>query len=462
MTTLDLDEIQGLILRGYRMDFACHLVLEIVEPDRFRTLLADLTDENLESPYITVAANWETKPPEGEPATHCVNLGFTFAGLKMLVPDVESLKFPEAFRQGAAARGEKEAGEMGGNHPDHWKPTLLGDDVHAILSVYARDADELETVLSYLRGQMRGAATELDRFPANRLDGEDVEHFGFRDGLSQPTIEGLEPRVGLDDPFERVPAGEFVLGQTPQRADPWEEVPAEYGINGSFSAFRVMSQDVQAFNKFLTDEAARTGLGANLLAAKMCGRWRNGDPLVLRPTSGSPEVPEDDRNMFDYESSNGSPNGDRDGLRCPRGAHIRRAFPRSQRVIDDFDGFQRRIIRRGMPYGPKFDSRNPTDEPRGLVGHFICASLANQYEYIMRRWINDGLFTGGRLGRTKDPVTGANDPAHSRFSIPGEEDVELTGFTQYVTTRGCVYLFLPSMTALRQMATQADPRTQAA
>jgi deferrochelatase/peroxidase EfeB len=198
------------------------------------------------------------------------------------------------------------------------------------------------------------------------------------------------------------------------------------------------------------------------MAAKLCGRWRNGDPLVMRATRDSEEVPEEARNMFDYESANGSPNDDREGLRCPRGAHIRRAFPRSQRVIDDFDGFQRRIVRRGMPYGPKFDPANPTEAPRGLVGHFICASLANQYEYIMRRWINDGLFTGGRLGRTKDPVTGANDPAHSRFSIPGEEDVELTGFTQYVTTRGCVYLFLPSMTALRQMATQADPRTQAA
>ena len=132
-------------------------------------------------------------------------------------------------------------------------------------------------------------------------------------------------------------------------------------------------------------------------------------------------------------------------------------------MIDDFDGFQRRIVRRGMPYGPKFDpARTRPSEPRGLVGHFICASLANQYEYIMRRWINDGLFTGGRLGRTKDPLTGANDPADSRFSIPGDEDVKLTGFTQFVTTRWCAYLFLPSMTALRQMARIADPRSQAA
>ena len=232
MTTLDLDDIQGLILRGYRMDFACHLVLRIVEPDRFRALLADLADENLETgPYITVAANWETKPPRGEPATHCVNLGFTYAGLKLLVPDVEpdaeskEPRFPEAFRQGAEVRGEQEAGETGGNHPKHWEKTLLGPDVHAILSVYAKDADELDAVLSDLLGRMEGAATPRDRITANRIDGKDVEHFGYEDGLSQPTIEGLEPRVGLEDPFPRVPAGEFVVGQPAQPGHPWRTCP---------------------------------------------------------------------------------------------------------------------------------------------------------------------------------------------------------------------------------------------
>ena len=142
----------------------------------------------------------------------------------MLVPDVESAKppFPEAFKEGAAARGKKICGR------DRQQPARTLEEhaprrrVHAILSVYADDPERLRDVLSELRARMEGAAEELDQFPAHRLDGKDVEHFDFEDGLSQPTIEGLEPRVGLKDPFTRVPAGEFVLGLDTQREDPWE------------------------------------------------------------------------------------------------------------------------------------------------------------------------------------------------------------------------------------------------
>ena len=260
----------------------------------------------------------------GEPAKHCVNLGFTFEGMKKLVsPDVLD-SFPGAFQEGAAERGEECAGETGDNHPSRWEPKLreAEEDVHAILSVYADDSDELRDVLSELDERMAGSTRKLWCIDANKLDGgKSIEHFGYEDGLSQPTIDGVERTIGLADPFDRVPAGEFVLGQPAQPGHPWE-TPPEIGNNGSFAAFRVMSQDVEGFNRFLADQARRTGLGEELLAAKVCGRWRNGDPLILRPTSGSPEVPEDDRNMFDYESADASPHGDREGLRLPaRSAH---------------------------------------------------------------------------------------------------------------------------------------------
>ena len=210
--------------------------------------------------------------------------------------------------------------------------------------------------------------------------------------------------------------------------------PDELGRNGSFAAFRVMCQDVEAFEKFLTTESHRVGIGRELLAAKLCGRWRNGEPLVMRPSSApAATIPRENLNAFDYEATAAFPEGDYDGLLCPRGAHIRRAFPRSQRVVDDFNGFQRRIVRRGMPYGPAYDPHDPTDDERGLVGMFICASLKNQFEYVMRQWLNDGIFTGGRLGRTRDPMTGANDPTDSRFVTPGTPRVEATGFPRFVT-----------------------------
>jgi hypothetical protein len=220
-----------------------------------------------------------------------------------------------------------------------------------------------------------------------------------------------------------------------------------------------MYQDVPGFWEFLAKESSRLGIDRELLAAKVCGRWRSGDPLVMRPPRLEADtVPDDRLNDFDYEPTGAFPFGDPDGTLCPRGAHIRRAFPRSQRVVDDGVGRMRRIVRRGMPYGPRCDPADPRPGERGLVGHFICASLENQYEYVMGHWLNGGLFTGGGLADTKDPLTGANDPAESRFVMPGAPRMEVNGFPRFVITRGCAYLFLPSMTALRHLATRRPRR----
>ena len=45
---------------------------------------------------------------------------------------------------------------------------------------------------------------------------------------------------------------------------------------------------------------------------------------------------------------------------------------------------KRPLIRRGMPYGPKFDQE--PDAPRGLLGLFFCASLEDQFEHLLIEW----------------------------------------------------------------------------
>ena len=100
------------------------------------------------------------------------------------------------------------------------------------------------------------------------------------------------------------------------------------GHNGSFNAFRILEQRVQAFEDFLTTSAdellrrpeddellppgeeARWAPGTTrreamreVVAAKVMGRWRNGVPLELSPTSPNPDVPlgDDALNDFDYD-----------------------------------------------------------------------------------------------------------------------------------------------------------------
>jgi deferrochelatase/peroxidase EfeB len=136
--------------------------------------------------------------------------------------------------------------------------------------------------------------------------------------------------------------------------------PRELGLNGSFAVFKMIETDVVGFEKFL--QSHKEEMDPELLAAKVCGRWRNGVPLMLSPETDSPPggiLPEQ-MNNYDYVDADGL--GDPKGLRCPVGAHMRRINPRGQPVTGQGQPGRsnntHRLIRRGMPYGPAYD--NPT------------------------------------------------------------------------------------------------------
>jgi deferrochelatase/peroxidase EfeB len=220
-------------------------------------------------------------------------------------------------------------------------------------------------------------------------------------------------------------------------------------VNGSFAAFRVLEQNVVAFEKYLEDNTDK--IPSETLAAKMCGRWRDGSPLELDPFHDQPVAPEDINN-FNYKN-------DVKGYRCPISSHIRRTNPRDQRIQGGNDGEGKsvrnnRIMRRAMPYGPEYTPGAGDDGiNRGLVGMFICANLATQFEFIMSHWVHDGQFAGSKP-KGKDPLLGNNDPSDSIFNIPIENatSLNLEGFPQFIATRGSAYLFLPSLTGLKYIA----------
>ena len=85
---------------------------------------------------------------------------------------------------------------------------------------------------------------------------------------------------------------------------------------------------------------------------------------------------------------------------------------------------------------------------------FIGVSLCDQFEFVMKEWLNDGAFAPG-LGGTKDPLVGSNDARDSTFPLPGLRRGAISGCSRFVTTRGGAYLFIPSATALRHLAALA-------
>jgi len=463
LTPDDLEDVQGVILRGYRsLRRARHLVLRIDRPQAFKALLVELATESEDGLFVTVAADWTDKPPAGRKPDSCINIGLTAPGLVRLgLPEEDLATFPAEFRAGAVAQAGQ-VGDTGVNDPARWIEPLRPerhDDVHAILSLFARDEVAMSLASSDVLALVGrdGAARVLLSWDTGALTEElhasGVVHFGYRDGLSQPSIAGA-PLAGIPDPLELVPPGDFVLGHPSQRPGYTYPVPAPeaLGRNGSFAAFRIAEQDVDAFERFLTDGSDGTEHGRELLAARLCGRWRNGVPLVMSPDSDALSVDAARLNMFDYANDDPDPSGDAHaradprGELCPLASHIRRANPRLGRVAGN-GGQKRRMVRRGAPFGEPFAPAHPEHAAtRGLAGLFICVSLSDQFEFVMRKWINDGRFAG--LGQTKDPLVGNNDPSGS-FPLAGAPAVD--GLSAFVTTLGAAYVFLPSITGLRHL-----------
>ncbi|MCX8499917.1 MAG: hypothetical protein ORN25_11165, partial [Caulobacteraceae bacterium] len=138
---------------------------------------------------------------------------------------------------------------------------------------------------------------------------------------------------------------------------------------------------------------------------------------------------------------------------CPVGAHFRRTNPRDGEVVQRGSNLTRQMVRRGMPYGPDFDPKNPDNEERGLLGNFIGANLGAQFEAVMCDWLNLGLLHPDITG-LNDPLIGANTPETSAFDLLLRDGTSyrLRGFPRFVKTRGGAYTFLPSLPAIEYLS----------
>jgi len=381
-----------------------------------------------------------------------VSVAFTWNGLRALGVDEASLAtFPEEFKQGMVARAEV-LGDTGANHPDNWIGGLGSPDLHAIVILFARDEEE----------RVRCQA-EHDKFIA-QCDGVEVlssldleatppfdyahDHFGYRDRMSQPVIEGSgeEPTPGSGAPLK---AGEFILGYPDEDGPPANlPQPEILSRNGSYMAYRRLQEHVGAFRDFLKKHG-QTPEEQELVAAKLMGRWRSGAPLVLAPDKDDPALGADPQRNNDFNYKQMDPHG----YAVPLGSHMRRMNPRDTAANMN----RRRMIRRGGTYGPYLPENAPEDGiERGIAAFVICASLIRQFEFAQNVWVNDRNFH--ELGNERDPIIG-NQDGTLEYKIPKRPiRKKITGLPAFTTVRGGAYFFLPGLRALRYLASPGEAR----
>src|SRR5438477_3932898 len=375
-----------------------------------------------------------------------VTVAFTWNGLRALGMDEASLAtFPEEFKQGMVARAEMLA-DTGANHPDNWIGKLASPELHALVVLFARDAAErqrCELEHRKLVERCSGVAvlSSLDLEATPPFDYAH-DHFGYRDRMSQPVIEGAgeEPTPGTGAPLK---PGEFILGYPDEDGPPANQPqPAVLSKNGSYMAYRRLEEHVGKFRDFLR-EHGKTPEEQELLAAKLMGRWRSGAPLVLAPDKDDPALAADMQRNNDFNYKQMDPHG----YAVPLGAHIRRMNPRDTAANMN----RRRMIRRGGTYGPPLPEEAPEDGvERGIAAFIGCASLVRQFEFAQNVWINDRTFH--ELGNERDPLIGTQDGTRE-FKLPKRPIRKvIKGLPAFTTVRGGAYFFLPGKRALRYLA----------
>ena len=361
---LELDDIQHILLTRTPAITGRYEFLTFDTPAGGRAWLSELLD------LVQSAADATETMDESR---RWITLAFTWTGLRALgVPEESLATFPDEFREGMASRADI-LGDTGPNHPDNWVGGLAGDDVHAIAILFARDDEQSRTsidnhdkLLARTDGVRSLSFLDLNATPPFNYA---HDHFGFRDRLSQPVMEGSgeEPTPGSGAPLK---PGEFILGY-PDEDGPVANLPQPEVLsrNGSYMAYRRLQEHVTQFRDYLR-ENSETPDDEELLAAKFMGRWRSGAPLVLAPDKDDPELGADPMRNNDYNYKEMDPFG----YACPLGSHARRLNPRD--TAHNMN--RRRMIRRGATYGPALPDGAPDDGvDRGIAAFIICADLSS-------------------------------------------------------------------------------------
>jgi Dyp-type peroxidase family len=422
--SLELDKIQGNALPGFNKDYQAFLFV------RFATQGSGAQWLRTVHPQLASAAEVEAfraafksvrdrRPPEASDgrdggalraiSATWINLAITFAGLRQIGAD-GTARFPRAFRL---------------NRVPGLPEAAIRSDVHALLIIAADYESNLSDELERQRQQLpRSGVEEVLLLRGGTLPGEQRghEHFGFKDGISQPHVAGTQWGSGPE-----VAPGEFILGERDQAgAASGAELPG-WTRNASYVAFLQLEQHVETFWNAMRDQARQFGVAPEELATWIVGRKHDAEGTPASPTPS-------------------------------RLSHIGRGYARG---LPAGEALRRRLLRRGIPYGAPASGPQSADTERGL--HFISyqADLERQFEHVWADWLNGPTFPVPGAGR--DAFVGQSTwsgqtglPMAARRTVVERTDqrggmINLS-LPAFVTPRYGSYFIAPAIDAVAKLA----------
>jgi Dyp-type peroxidase family len=438
-----LDGVQGNIIKGHGRDHAAHLVLgRAGGADAARAWLAAFAAERVTTAAAArrQARSWGPGDP-GEPFAMVLlaPAGYRYLGVADAdIPGAAQQYFPFGMQRQSELQPSYSDPE-----PATWEPAYR-QPIDAMVILADDDRDRLERCVAEVTASAEGVFEVRVVECGTKLRGTfehgsgDIEHFGYRDGISQPLMvaQDIQEEVDARGDDHWNPGAPLSLALVAE--------DASASTYGSFMVFRKLEQDVAAFRRKLDAEARVSGVAAETLGAMAVGRHRNGEPLVPTGVKSAGA----DANDFAYDQ-------DVNGGQCPFHAHIRKTNPRgdlSRRPVGPLplETERRfRIVRRGITYGERPDLDGHGDPPSEGVGLLFMCFQSNLVQFAIQQEGSDGnAFAFDDVG--VDPLIGHN-------SAPTPQTWPSTGTLRFtlddvVRMRGGEYFFAPSMTFLRGLA----------
>jgi len=482
---LELDDIQGAIIPGFKKDYSLIVGLFIEDVPGCKAWLKTQAKEVARASDVLGfnrlyrAMRMRRGHERGLPNVVWKSISFSAAGLALLRPED---KIEKAFESKFVK------GMFNDNLQDppvaQWRFGGSAETLPDILVVLAADRE------SDLNAEMTRLIQEIGLsggggLPALRLFGPPQagatlpppltghEHFRSKDGISQPAIRGIASKDPTDffdarlldpaDPnFELfaepgrplVWPGQFVLGYNRQdpRDDLNPQAPAPLKVrwqkNGSYLVYRRLQQKVHLFWRFCEAgaQALSTASGhpitREFVSSRLVGRWPSGAPVMRAPAANDDELADDDLRNNNFGFSNLTPvvrlkdgtqasidfPADPNGRICPFVGHIRKVNPRDDPTDTggSNDTLQRLMLRRGIPYGSPQNSTKLLEDDgvdRGLLFMAYQGSIIDQFQFVTQTWVNAANAPHDSEPQTgHDPLIGQNtDPRFIR--LPVDDDV---------------------------------------